>query len=266
MKIVVLNGSPKGDTSVTMQYVHFLQKKFPQHELKILNIAQGLQVTEKDQEKFQEVINEIRSADGILWAFPLYILLVHAHYKRFIELIFERAVKETFQGKYAAALSTSVHFYDNTAHSYINAICDDLEMKYVGAFSADMYDLLNEKKRKELTLFAEHFFEAIENNTPTPRNFQPLRHSQFAYVPSDSESKVETGNKKVVVLTDSTDSRTNTGKMVERFSRSFAGKIEVIDLNDVDIKGGVEGVFNAATTVVAHTMIRMDTSNFSILK
>ena len=42
MKIIVLNGSPKGDISVTMQYVHFTQKKFPQHELKILNISLAL--------------------------------------------------------------------------------------------------------------------------------------------------------------------------------------------------------------------------------
>src|SRR5271157_3875829 len=158
MKIVVLNGSPKGDVSVTMQYVHFLQKKFLQHELKILNISQRLPVIEKDEEKFREVIDEVRSADGVLWAFPLYYLLVHAHYKRFIELIFERGVKSAFQGKYTAALSTSIHFYDHTAHNYINAICDDLDMKYVGFFSANMPDLLEEKKRKELTLFAEHFF------------------------------------------------------------------------------------------------------------
>ena len=30
MKIVVLNGSPKGDISVTMQYVAYLKKKFPE--------------------------------------------------------------------------------------------------------------------------------------------------------------------------------------------------------------------------------------------
>jgi len=30
VKIAVLNGSPKGKTSVTMQYVRYLQKEFPQ--------------------------------------------------------------------------------------------------------------------------------------------------------------------------------------------------------------------------------------------
>ena len=241
MKIVVLNGSPKGDISATMQYVHFIQKKFPQHELGILNISQKIQAIEKDEKTFREIIDQVRLADGILWAFPLYFLLVHSHYKRFIELIFERGVEDAFQGKYTAALSTSIHFYDHTAHNYINAICDDLDTKYVGAFSADMSDLLEEKKREKLLLFAEHFFGAIENNVPTTKNFQPLPRSQFDYVPGDVESKVDIGDKKVVVLTDSTDSQTNLGKMIERFSRSFSGEVEVINLNDVDIKGGCLG-------------------------
>jgi hypothetical protein len=71
-----------------------------------------------------------------------------------IELIFERRVNDVFQDKNAAALSTSVHYFDHTAHNYINAICDDLDMRYVGAFSAYMYDLMEEKKRKNLILFA----------------------------------------------------------------------------------------------------------------
>ena len=36
MKIIVLNGSPKGELSVTMQYVAYLAKLYPQHEFDIL--------------------------------------------------------------------------------------------------------------------------------------------------------------------------------------------------------------------------------------
>jgi hypothetical protein len=53
----------------------------------------------------------------------------------------------TFMEKYTAVLSTSIHFYDHTAHNYINALCDDLNMKYVGSFFADMPD--RSKKKKE---------------------------------------------------------------------------------------------------------------------
>ena len=47
MKIIVLNGSPKGEISITMQYINYIQKKFKQHELKIINIAQRINQIEK---------------------------------------------------------------------------------------------------------------------------------------------------------------------------------------------------------------------------
>ena len=48
MKILVLNGSPKGDLSVTLQYVHYLQKVNPGCEFHTYNIAQQIRKIEKD--------------------------------------------------------------------------------------------------------------------------------------------------------------------------------------------------------------------------
>jgi len=53
---------------------------------------------ENDESRFRETLDTIRSSDGVLWAFPLYFLLVHAHYKRFIELIFERSGQADSRG------------------------------------------------------------------------------------------------------------------------------------------------------------------------
>jgi multimeric flavodoxin WrbA len=200
-----------------------------------------MRAIEKDQSSFQKIIDEVESADGVLWAFPLYFLLVHSHYKRFIELISERGAESAFKNKYTAALSTSVHFYDHTAHNYINAICDDLDMKYVGAFSADMYDLLKEKEREKLILFAKHFFEAIENNFQTSKKFEPVKQSEFTYVNGEIEGKVDVDGKKVIILTDATEDQTNLNRMIERFSGAFSRSTELINLRDVDIKGGCRG-------------------------
>jgi len=241
MKVLVLNGSPKGETSVTMQCIHFIQKKFPEHELKILHIAQKIRRIEKDDTTFREIIAEVESSDGILWAFPLYIFLVHSHYKRFIELIFERGAADAFHNKYTAVLTTSIHFFDHTAHNYMHAICDDLRMKHVGSFSAEMHDLLKETERQRLTLFAETFLEAAANNIPTSTSYKPLTHSEFAYLPGDALSTVDPGDKKVVILTDIEDNDTNLGRMVGRFKSSFSKSVETINLHDLDIKGGCLG-------------------------
>jgi multimeric flavodoxin WrbA len=241
MKITVLNGSPKGNLSGTLQYVNFMQKKFPGHELRVHHISQRINKIEKDASAFQEIMQDIKTSDGVLWALPVYIFLVPSQYKRFIELLSERKVKNVFRNKYTAVITTSIHFFDHTANEYMHAICDDLSMKYAGFFSADMHDLLKEEERKKLLLFAESFFEAIVDKAPAAPYFKPLSNRNFDYVPGPPESKVNQGDNRILLLTDSGDSQTNLGKMIRRFKESFTADIRVIDLNDIDIKGGCLG-------------------------
>lgn len=241
MKITVLNGSPKGHLSVTMQYVNFIQKKFPDHELKILNVASQIKKIEKDEKAFQEIIDDVRSSDGVLWAFPLYYLLVSSQYKRFIELIWEREASDVFKNKYTAVLSTSIHFFDHTAHTYMNAICDDLDMKYLGSFSAAMYDLLSRKGREKWTHFASEFFDGIQNSVPAAKKYSPILYRPFDYIPGSPGQKVSLQGKKVLILSDLKDPQTNLGKMIEQFKNSFVDEVKVIHLHQVDIKGGCLG-------------------------
>ena len=141
MKIAVLNGSPKGPTSVTVQYVRFLQKKFPQHEFTLLDVCQDARRLEEDPAAFDSVVETVRAADVVLWATPIYVLLVPGPYKRFVELLFERGAGDAFRGKYAAALTTSIRFFDHTALGYLEATSEDLEMHFAGAYSAEMFDV-----------------------------------------------------------------------------------------------------------------------------
>ena len=153
MNIVVLNGSPKGDLSVTLQYVRFSERKFPQHSFQSFPVARIIRKIEQDDSTLREIIDAVKNADAVVWAFPLYFFLVCSQYKRFIELIFERRHQSAFAGKYTACLSTSIHFFDHTAHNYMHAICDDLGMHFAGSYSAAMYDLMRGKERKRLLAF-----------------------------------------------------------------------------------------------------------------
>ena len=241
MKIIVLNGSPKSETSFTMHYIRFIQKKFLQHELKIINVSQKIKLIEKDKSVFQEILNEVKSSKGVIWAFPVHFFLVPSQYKKFIELIFERKEEINFKDKYTAALSTSIHFFDNTAHNYMNAICDDLNMKYVGFFSADMHDLRKEIEKEKLLIFAGGFFESIKKSIPTKKNYVPVIHQRFDYSPRITGHYVDTMGKKIIVLTDHESVKTNISKMIETFTKSFRTEIEVANINDVNILGGCLG-------------------------
>ncbi|MCX6004838.1 MAG: NAD(P)H-dependent oxidoreductase [Chloroflexi bacterium] len=246
MKIAVLNGSPKGEISVTVQYIKFIQKKFPQHELKLLNISHEIQELEKDDKAFQDVIAEVEKSDGVIWAFPLYVFLVASQYKRFIEMIWEKKVADAFKGKYTCVISTSIHFFDNTAHNYMRGICDDLDMKFTESFSADMDDIFNDEKRRILLKWAADFFTAIEKQSPTSKAYAPVVPGKFSYKPGSVKSKIDSQGQRIKILADITDSNSNIAKMVNRFKDSVKEGVQIFNVRDVNMKGGCLGCMQCA--------------------
>jgi multimeric flavodoxin WrbA len=239
MKITVLGGSPKGETSVTMQYVKFIQRAMPEHEFRIIQVAQPIKKLESDEGAFNKVLDEVRSSDGVLWAFPLYYCLVCSQYKRFIELIWERGGAASFAGKYAASLSTSIHFFDNTAHNYMHAISDDLCMRYVGCYPAHMQELLKEEGQERIRFFAANFLSAIESGMETGRRYSPITWKPRPYTLTDEPEPRISTDKRVVVVTDSEDA--DVGEMIRRFTCNFVEPVDVVNLRTVDIKGGCMG-------------------------
>lgn len=240
MKIAVLNGSPKGEISVTMQYVRFLEQRFPEVEFKFFNVALKIKSLEKDDKAFGEVLAGIAAADAVLWAFPLYYLVVCSQYKRFIELIFEKNAAAVFRGKPAACLTTSINFFDHTAQNYINAVCDDLEMNFFGSYSAEMNDLLKTKERRRLKAFGKLFLNAIKEGAPAIRNNKPLVAPEVAFEAQAIKS-VEAEGKKVLIVADNLAENSNLRKMVERLKQTFSPAAELVQLTDIDIKGGCLG-------------------------
>lgn len=241
MKISVLNGSPKGELSITVQYIKFIQKSFPEHKLNIINISEKIKKIENSEGYFKGIIDDINGSDAIIWAFPLYVFLVASQYKRFIELITEHHVEDVFNDKYTCVLTTSINFYDHTAHNYMHAVSDDLNMKYLGFYSAEMMDLLDEDGRKTLTTFFQNFFDDIKSKVSTSKNYDPISLKSFNYEPSINHPKINNHDKKLIIISDSNSDYSNLSLMVEKFKNIFNGNVESYNLNNIDIKGGCLG-------------------------
>lgn len=246
MKITVLSGSPKGDLSITLQYVKLIQKKTPQHTFKVHHVSQNIQRIERDRQVFLSIIDDILTSDGILWSFPVYVFLIPSQYKHFIELIWEKGAQSAFKDKYAASISTSIHFYDHAAHDYISAICDDLDMRFMGSFSADMDDIFIEQMRARLLTFARGFFEAIENSLPSAKSHPALIHSKFNYRPRKTKEKIDTYGKKVILVTDTENDQSNLAKMAQKFKDSLRQDIEVFNLHHINMSDGCLGCLQCA--------------------
>jgi len=241
MKITVLNGSPKGDISVTMQYIQYMGKHHPELKIQTHNISLQIKKIEREADAFNSILNDVKSSDLILWAFPLYVCLVPSQYKRFIELISERKAEKYFRGKYTGVLSTSIHFFDNTAHSYMRAICDDLGMVFAGSYSAEMYDLMHSTKRDNFMVFTESIITAVKERQPSDVIYPKIKPSRFVYRPGKTAAKTDSGSKKIVIITDLEEGHKNLSGMINHLKNSFISEPEVINLRDIDIKGGCIG-------------------------
>lgn len=241
MKIAVLNGSPKGDLSVTMQYVKFIEKKFSVHEYDYINISQRINKIEDDQDFFSDITGRISAADIVLWSVPLYVMLVPSQYKRFIELIWERGIEGIFRGKYSMVITTSIHFFDNTAHNYMRGICDDLGMVFAGSFSPDMYDIMQEEGRTKLLQFASSCFDTAEKKLITPKVYDMPDYNMPVYEPSDAQGGTSTGSRRVLILADRRYINDNMGNMISRLASAFKGDVRTVTLTDIDVKGGCLG-------------------------
>ncbi|MDR3564404.1 MAG: NAD(P)H-dependent oxidoreductase [Negativicutes bacterium] len=245
MKIAVLGGSPKGDISVTMQYVTYLAQQFPEHQFEVHQVAQRIRAIEQEEGAFNTVLAAVEGADAVLWAFPLYVFLVPAQYKRFIELLNERQA-DVFRGKPAAILTTSIHFYDHIAHNYIRGIAEDLGMKVLGSYSAAMIDLFETKEQERLKAFALSFFTAVGRDAPVARVNPPLTKSDRVYTPDGDIFTVEPHPLKVMIVSDAGAADSNIKGMVDRLAGYYGDRTEVFNLHDIDIKGGCLGCIRCA--------------------
>ncbi|MBQ8626490.1 MAG: NAD(P)H-dependent oxidoreductase, partial [Agathobacter sp.] len=157
MNILVLNGSPKGEYSITLQTVRFLELVYPENTFEVLHVGQKIRSYEKD---FSEAATAIEQADVLLFSYPVYTFIAPYQMQRFIELMKEHKISVT--RKIATQITTSKHFYDVTAHRYIQDNCQEMGMNYIRGLSADMEDLPTEKGQAEAKKFWEHFVWCVE--------------------------------------------------------------------------------------------------------
>lgn len=242
MKILVLNASPKGKNSVTVQTAFYLQALHPEHTFTVLPVGQRIRSYEKD---FSPLRTELESAQLILFCYPVYTFIAPYQLHRLIELM--KADGVNLSGKFASQITTSKHFYDVTAHKYIEENCFDLGMKVIRGLSADMDDLLSEKGRREArNYFDQLMFSCAHHCFVTPPVKAPERNKGIYQHRIASSSK--TSEKDVVIVTNCAEEDENLQNMVADFQAALPYESRVINLRTFAFSGGCLGCFGCAVS------------------
>ncbi len=238
MRILVINGSPKGKYSITWQTVNYLEKLNPQHQFVTIHAGQQIRKLEQD---FSAVIEEVKLADLVLFSYPVYTFIAPYQLHRFIELL--KASGVDLKGKYASQITTSKHFYDVTAHRYIQDNCCDMGMKFIRGLSADMDDLPKEKGQQEAVAFWRHLEWSMKKDYS-----EPVSTLVSDFTPVIAKAAVNRAEKKgdIVIVTDMKETDVSLKAMVDRFIGILPANVKVVNLNDFPFSGGCLGCFNCA--------------------
>ncbi len=240
MKILVLNGSPKGQYSITLQTVRYLEKLNPQHEFTVLDVGMRIRSLEKDFSKAKEAIER---ADILLFSYPVYTFIAPYQLHRFIELLKEQQLD--LSGKYATQITTSKHFYDVTAHRYIKDNCEDMGLKYIHGLSADMDDLLTQTGQKQAVAFFDYLIDCVENNRYEPKSFPDIAYTAKQVTVPQAVAKQKG---KVKLVTNCTAEDQQLSDMIARFKAVLPYEIDIFNLNDFAFSGGCLGCFRCAVS------------------
>ena len=242
MNILVLNASPKGKNSTTVHTALYLQALHPEHTFTFVPVGQRIKSYEKD---FAPLRAELEKADLLLFTYPVYTFIAPYQLHRLIELIKENGVE--LAGKFASQITTSKHFYDVTAHRYVEENCFDLGMKVVRGLSADMDDLLTVPGQREARAFFEQLiFSCTHGLFAVPPVHAPERTKEVyrPALPSVPKSR----SKDVVIVTNCAPNDENLQNMIADFRAALPYESRVVNLREFPFSGGCLGCFGCAVT------------------
>ena len=240
MKILIVNGSPRGRFSVTLQTCLFLEQRFPAHSFEYLNVGAGIAAFEKDM---ASAAAAFARAELVIFAYPVYSFLVPSQLHRFVELVKERGI--VLKNKYVTQLSTSKHFFDVTAHRFLEDNFHDLGMRVIHGLSADMEDLLSERGQQEATAFLEYAVFCVENGiwektAPAP-SAAPALPYECVMEPCKKQEGFDT-----VIVGDLREGDEGLRALIKDFDAVYPYRTRFVNLADFPFQGGCLGCLNCA--------------------
>ncbi len=248
IRVLIVNGSPKGNHSLTLQHSLYMLGRAKDVEFRVLQAGEALSEIDYNTGWLETAIKDIEWSDAIIWSTPVYTMLVPWQLIRLFQLIKEAGQNKVFQGKYATSMMTCFHYYDHLAEDWLRGMSEDRGMHYIEGRTADNEDMLKETHRAGMRFFIDDFVSTCRNRVPVIRKFMPLPETQSprfspqkTATPRDPEQGPANSTLRTVLLTDETGRDGNLSGMLGVFLDAYPYPVEVIDINDFPYEAGCHG-------------------------
>lgn len=142
-----------------------------------------------------------------------------------------KADKVDLSGKFASQITTSKHFYDVTAHRYVEENCSDLGMKVVKGLSADMDDLLMEKGQRDARNFFDQLLFSCEHGLFVIPSGRAPKREKSIYQPVLSSVSKNT-DKDVVIVTNYAQNDENLQNMISDLRAVLPYESTIVNLRN----------------------------------
>ena len=220
-----------------------MQALHPEHTFTFLPVGQQIKRYEVD---FAPLRAELERAELLLFCYPVYTFIAPYQLHRLIELI--KADGVDLSGKFASQITTSKHFYDVTAHRYVEENCFDLGLKVIRGLSADMEDLLNRPGPAggpDVFRSADVLLPARQLCHPSSKSPCPGKNR---YISPAFPSAQKGQGKDVVIVTNCAQEDENLQHMIADFRAALPYESRVVNLRQFPFDGGCLGCFGCAIT------------------
>ena len=217
----------------------YLEKRYPEHHYEYLDVGAKINALESDMSGALDAINR---ADLVVFSYPVYTFIAPSQLHRFMAAL--KASGADLSGKFVTQITTSKHFYDVTAHRYIEDNCHDLNMKVIKGLSADMEDLTTVQGQKDAEAFFEYALWCVRNDVheEAPKTAgRPIEN----YIPALPQAEKK-DNFEAVIVADLNPYDENLKAMIADFQTAFPYKTRLVNIAEYPFKGGCLGCFNCA--------------------
>ena len=242
MNILVLNGSPKAGYSITIHTSYFIDRSTSGNEWTYLNIQQKINRWKKDSTELRDAVEK---ADLIILSYPVYTLLAPYCVHQLIEVMKDDGI--VLEGKWATQITTSKHFYDTTAHRFIEENLLDLGAYFIDGLSADMDDLLSPAGQKEALTFFDTVRFHIDNNI-YKRAASRWKDADVRQYSSHLPVLEKDIRKKVSIVTNASSDDETLLSMISDFRNQLRCESTVYNIREYPFKSGCLGCFSCAHT------------------